>query len=102
MRQNGGAGAADVLCHAYLRAVHLCAVAFTAQLLYDLHDLIHPRRTNRMTARFESAAGANGDAFLGTDLVLESEFHALAAFGESARLEREGRHNGKRVMQLEH
>ena len=89
MRDDRCAGAADVLRHADSCTVHLRPVAFAAQLLGDLHDLVHPRRTDRMPACFESAAGADGHASSGADLVIETEPHALTAFGESARLERE-------------
>ena len=52
MGQDGCAGAANILGHTDFRTIDLCPVTFAAQLLGNLHDLIHPCCANWMSARF--------------------------------------------------
>src|SRR5581483_1516087 len=91
--QDGRAAPADVLRHADLCAVHLRLAAFTAQLLDHLHDLIHARRADRMTARFQPATRADRHRTFERDAIFEAESWPLAAFRETARFQRKCRHN---------
>src|SRR6185436_8245025 len=88
MRNDRGARTADVLRHTDARTFNLRFPAFAAELLGDLHDLIHPGGSHRMTARLQPAACTHRYAARGADFVIESESDAFAALGESAGFQR--------------
>ena len=87
VREDGCATAADVLCHADFCPVHLCLLTLPAQLLHDFNDLVDPGRPYRMTARFQPAAGADGNPTGGSNLIFEAKANTLTALRKSASFE---------------
>lgn len=102
MRQDRGAGAAYILCHSNGCAIHLGGTAFAAQLLNNLDDLIHARRADWMSTRFQSASRTDGNPATDPNLILQPKPHSLTTLREARRFQRKRRHDGKGVVQFKH
>lgn len=70
MGDHGRTRSADILRHADLRLGDLGVAALRAQLLNHFNQLIHPRRPNRMSPRFQPAACRYRNFPVRRDLIL--------------------------------
>ena len=81
--------------------MELVCPRFFAQLLHRLHHLIQARGADGMPTGLQAPHGADGNAPLQGDRALQGQGDPATSRSEPRRLQREGRHDGESIVQLE-
>lgn len=89
MRDDGRAAAADVLRHPDSSALDLRRPGFTPELLNGFYDLIDAGRTDRMAARFQTAASGDRNASVDSDFPVQTQARRLPPFHKTTGFERQ-------------
>ena len=101
VRDDGCAGAADVLGHRDFRIAYLVFMRASCQLLYGLDDLINARRPDRVPACFQTTHRRDGEPASERIGPFSAEGGGLTRASKACCLQTKRRDDRKSIVELE-